>query len=542
MMRGLLPRRVDLSRLDRLSLLPEHPSQQGGGWPDSAQIQLLRACLLSGPEAGEAWNVWRRWRDLDQVDAASFRMLPLLYQNLVRQAPDAAELPRLKGIYRYFWARHQKILHQTRPVVGALRNADIPVLLTKGAALNFGAYAGRSIRPMDDLDVVVPFTRAREAQDVVERAGWKSIFRHPDRLVEIAHACHYEGPERAPLDLHWHVLHSDCSAAADALFWGRTIEASWEGESVRILHPADQLLHLCEHGVRYNLVAPLRWLADVALVLDAGWKNCDWEVLVVTAEKKDLTLPVQATLLYLQEHLNGEIPAEVFAALARVRPTLLARAHQVALAWPTPRGIHFWNQLPANLLGYLRLKRSDGYRRLWCDAASYLEVIHDLDRPLDAFVRHELRMLGTHLLDRLRALWPGSGSVLWQAGKTGAGVTWDAYGAEPYGGHFFCWCKPKASFRLPASARGRILEVELPPIPELWSDLQGRGLQAFIDGVPTELEVSGEDGTCLRTTLVSREKQSGAGMVFQLRVEHPLRVDGDARLLGFPLRALRLVD
>jgi len=513
--------------------------RQGGCWPTSSQRLLLRASLLRGPGIIQAWQEWRKNDDLDYVDTASFRLLPLLYHNLASFDPTAAELPRLKGIYRYFWAGSQMTLRLNQPVLQALTEAGIPVMLCKGAALNLTAYAGKGVRPMDDMDVTVPFAQATQAQAVVERAGWRSLCRHPGKLAEIAHACHYEGPGRAQLDLHWHVLHGDCHPEADLVFWARTEQRVWEGLPVHILSPADQFFHACEHGARYNGVAPLRWLADTALVLDASGEKMDWEALVNVARIKDLTLPVRDTLVYLREHLDRSVPDHVVQTLSQHTPSLLARVDYAVLQWPIPRSIGFWNRLLISLLGYLRFKRSCGYRRVLKDMGSYLWVMHNLDRPLLSHILIELKRTLAYLLLHFRIQLERKPRLLWLAGMPKNGTTWDLYDAEPFGTRLFCWSKPKALFHLNVAEKTRFLELELAAFPAVWWDLQARGFRAMAGGCPVEVEAQGAGSRRILLKLPREEGMSRTPLLLDLRVDQPLEPEGDARSLGLPLCAIR---
>jgi hypothetical protein len=46
------------------------------------QIHLLHAALCSGDAAHNAWYRWRKTTGFEQLDVASYRLLPLLLRNL----------------------------------------------------------------------------------------------------------------------------------------------------------------------------------------------------------------------------------------------------------------------------------------------------------------------------------------------------------------------------------------------------------------------------------------------------------------------------
>ena len=472
---------------------------------------------------------------VDYLDAASFRLIPLLCHNLSPRADTIPEYPRLKGIFRFFWARHQQMLRHWRSIVQRLIESGIPVILSKGAALNLTAYGKSALRPMEDIDVLVPNAQAQEAIKVLEDAGWTSLFRNHYRLVEWAHACHFAGPDDAQLDLHWHLLHSDCRPDADTGFWERSQHVNWSGLKIRILGPTDQLLHTCEHGARYNVIAPIRWLADASLVLRQSQADIDWDLLVETAREKDITLPVYETLEYLKSEFDADIPADTLRSLKQKKPTVLARLYQRSLRLPTPKGITFWNQLPSNILAYTLLKRALRYRRFFRDLPVYLELIHNLDRPLGKFIRHQISLAFAMRYQRFRARFPGRHLTPWSASRNRTGITWDTYAPEVFKGKLFCWTKSKARFSVPNSGTIKHITLKLPPIPGVREDLVQRGFEALIDGERLGEQNSKSSRNTLTYTMPRRYTDTASGFLLELRVDQPLPAPGDTRTLGIPL-------
>jgi len=78
-----------------------------GFLPSSVQSSLLRASLSDGPEALQAWQDWRAATDIDTLDQESYRLLPLLYDNLRRLGVDDPVLVRYRSVYKHMWYRNQ---------------------------------------------------------------------------------------------------------------------------------------------------------------------------------------------------------------------------------------------------------------------------------------------------------------------------------------------------------------------------------------------------------------------------------------------------
>jgi len=529
--------------------LPQFVSYFGGGcWPTPSQRLLLRACLLQGEKAQIAWSDWRALSSIDLVDAGSFRLMPLLYANLTANHIETTELPRLRGVYRYFWSKHKQLVHFSLPAIKCLNEAGIPVMLIKGAALNITAYADKALRPMSDIDVLIPHNRAREAIDKIESIGWTSRFRNHHQLVEVAHACHFIGPGNTELDLHWHLLHSDCSPQADRGFWDRSIPNVWNGIPMRVPSTADQLLHACEHGPRYNLVPPLRWLSDATLLIKQLCNGMEWDCLSQTSREKDITLPVLETLHYLRRELDQSIPESVLDDLNRVRPSLLASIHHRVMRWPTPRGLTFWNQLPSNFFGYLRWKRSCGYKNLWRDLFAYLGLMHNLDRSTKSYIRDQLKLALAIWRARLRVIplritkrISGQPMVLWDPTVKDSDITRDVHALEQYKYVPFRWTKPYAKFTFATPVAFRYMEIQLPPIPAVLQGIHDRGFYVLVNGQKLSVSQFQSSKNRICFNLPPNLTPDRSVLVLELRVATPFIAQNDTRGLGLPLSGIRLL-
>ena len=93
-----------------------------------------------------------------------------------------------------------------------------------------------------------------------------------------------------------------------------------QGVPTLALNPADQLFHVCVHGLRWNSVPPLRWVADALMILNSS-PEIDWNRLVTQARQRRLVLSLRKALTYLRDLLDTPIP-----------PTILQRLQQIPLS------------------------------------------------------------------------------------------------------------------------------------------------------------------------------------------------------------------
>ena len=301
-------------------------------YPSADQELLLRAALMPGETAERAWVRWREATG-DQFDLGSLRLLPLVYRNLAAHGSDDPWMGRLKGIYRRTWFLNQALLDRTATAVGRLEAAGIPTLLLKGAGLTLAHYRDMGARPMDDADVAVPCGRALEALAVLAEDGFRAERPVSKDDLVLGHAETLAAPGGERIDLHWDVL---WRAGRDELLWEAAVPAELRGIATRTLCPTDHLLQVCGHAAYWNRIHPVRWVADVHVVLRSAGPEVDWDRLVSRAAERELTLPLADALDYVRGRFGAPVPADVVPRLRGPAVRALRRVtHRVAALPPS---------------------------------------------------------------------------------------------------------------------------------------------------------------------------------------------------------------
>lgn len=285
--------------------------------PNCQEDLLLRAALWQGQPAQDAFEEWLAQVDLERLDIAARRLLPLLYLNLRAMGVRHPAMESLQKAYRYFRVLNQMMFVRGAEALRTLAAADIPTMVLKAAALIPLYYRDPGARPMGDLDVAVPTTRAREAMQVLSEIGWTPQHRALDEFdqsyFENNYAHNLKHRDGFNLDLHRHVMYHDMRPNADDEFWAAAIPVDFIGVPTLGLNPADQLLHAGTHGIYWNELSPVRWVADMYLVVQKA--NVDWARLLEQTRVRRLVLQMRDTLGYLQSNMNAPIPQEVLAEL-----------------------------------------------------------------------------------------------------------------------------------------------------------------------------------------------------------------------------------
>lgn len=309
-------------------------SHRAAWLPTPRQLLLLRACLWHGEEALAAWTDWRGGEaDLANAERGSLRLLPLLYLNLGPQLPSGPDKGWLKDTYRESWTANQLGLKVGGRAIEALRATGADVLVLKGAALVNTVYGDLGARPMGDVDLAVRPEWAGAAVRALQGVGLAAIEGDPERLLAARHSLAFRDPDGQEVDLHRAML---WRPGLDEEFWAGSIEAEVAGARVRILSPADQLLHVCAHGAAWNPVHPVRWAADAFKILETAGESFAWDRLIAMAEHGRLSLPLQDALSCLATELRAAVPSGAIRELEAIPVSRVERrAHRATAQAPS---------------------------------------------------------------------------------------------------------------------------------------------------------------------------------------------------------------
>jgi hypothetical protein len=272
-----------------------------------------------------AWDEWRTRVPLDDADFPSQGVFPLVYRNLSRLGVDDPDLGRLKGHLRRALYLNHMLFAAAGDALEALHEAGIETLLLKGAPLAILRYGSPGLRPMADVDILVPTDRALAAIRLLRERGWDPVDdRDPERWIELQHS---EGFRRrsdgAMIDLHWNAL---IQPFRDDDLWSAAIDIEIGGVPTRAPCATDQLLLAIVHGFHHDeFPSTLLWIADSAVLLGSAGENIAWDRLVDAARRRELTIPLAAGLEYLRG-LLGIVPEAVISELACSRTRRLERA------------------------------------------------------------------------------------------------------------------------------------------------------------------------------------------------------------------------
>jgi hypothetical protein len=303
-----------------------------GLWPTYEQSLVLKAALLPAEPARAAFHEWLALADFEgDFDNGTFRLLPLLYSNMRRHGIEHGIMSRLKGIYRLTWYKNNKLFHDLHPVIEALSVAGIPIMLLKGVPLALLYYRNVALRPMADIDVLVPPEMVSQALAEMTRFAHTPFALASSDYLKYRHAMQYWSESSGEIDLHWHALYETCDGNYDDVFWKTARPLEFNGIRCQVPDATWMFFHTVIHGVRWNAEPPIRWIADAMTILRSTDNEIDWIEMSDYAHKLKLSYRLHLGLDFLKKNFLAPVPDSILLQLKNGSVSIVERLENTCI-------------------------------------------------------------------------------------------------------------------------------------------------------------------------------------------------------------------
>ncbi len=262
------------------------------------------------------------------TEAHSQGVAPLVYWKL-SQAGNLSFLPdfarsELRAAYAATWMINQKILQELEVLAHLFDKAGIPTVVLKGACFALTIYPDIGLRPMGDLDILVPRVKLDQAVQIANNLGYADAV--PDAAPDLNdlighHAClrKLESPGHL-LEIHDSLVAEQSFSYAVPMdwFWEQTRpleDAKYPG--LRMLTPSAQLLFAAAHAMLQHggQNAPLRWFYDIDQLVRSYRQELDWQALLAQARLFEWGSALSAALARAVTCFDTPLPAPLRADL-----------------------------------------------------------------------------------------------------------------------------------------------------------------------------------------------------------------------------------
>ncbi len=268
---------------------------------------------------------WKNLAENAQIEGVA----PLAYWNLSRSGKISA-LPQssqqaLRAAYAQTWKQNLDIFNELEILAREFSRANIPVVLLKGACFALTIYPDIGLRPMGDLDLLVPLTKLNEAVKIAKTLGY--VDAKPEAAPGLRELLNHEiclqktGARSITLEIHKSLIADKTFKYSVPIdwFWTQTEPLNnARFPSLLMLTPTAQVLYAAAHAMLQHggRIAPLRWFVDLDRLIRFYGQRMDWDLLLSQAGVFEWSSALDAALAQTRMYFDTPIPASVRAKLS----------------------------------------------------------------------------------------------------------------------------------------------------------------------------------------------------------------------------------
>ncbi len=232
-----------------------------------------------------------------------------------RQHLAGASAPALAAARAKVGRDNMLLIGRAEQALDALLGCGVRPIALKGLDLIHRVYTFDQ-RALDDIDLLIPPDRLRDALAALEAAGWR-VPPEPKRTHYIRSShhlpLHAPGPLNVMLELHWDLAQQGRFSVDPDGILERGVALEVGGRSILRCDDHDLVAHFLLHHLAHYFDVRLKWLIDLQrLVSQPGF---DWARVVERVRHWGATVACGSALVHLHKLDPALIPAGVRRAL-----------------------------------------------------------------------------------------------------------------------------------------------------------------------------------------------------------------------------------
>lgn len=282
--------------------------------PPPALLQFLRVLPEHAdelPRLMAAMDAEALVREATHHGLAAYVLHTLQRWQQVLPSEQALEL-RKQGVS--LGAKVFKLQRLLEACLDVLATAGIVPVLLKGFGVGKRYYPEPYLRPMGDVDILVPRAQLNASVAALQTLGLVSPDAHLEAWARENHHHVLLHGERGTVEVHFHGLTGFGTTLDGEELYARSVEAELSGRRVRYLKLEDEVIYLGTHAAQH-LLQRLSWVFDLKLIL-AAHPELDWAEVLASARHAGVQTPLYTALRALVRGLGGtQVPAYVLEAL-----------------------------------------------------------------------------------------------------------------------------------------------------------------------------------------------------------------------------------
>ena len=356
------------------------------------------------------------WDEISRL-AQELGVAPLLYSRVQDRPIPPSALQKLRTAYTHTAMHNTRVYHFLGQALDALSEANVPVILLKGAHLAKCVYGNIAVRPMGDVDVLVTPDKGLTAARVVESLGYKAVCAATrEWITKRHHLPHFTNEAGITLEVHagprFVNLRGPISDEEFAGLWERARDAEIDGRRVSALSPEDEILYLCLHASTADgFRVDLRPILDIAQVVERYADEIDWDAFIARARKWGYLRAACFTLRLAEMWAGAKLPSVISNLVTPEmnNPSTIAYVRKKLLSAPFEHYVAEFRTRDGMLVHSINLRAvygRKGYRfRLWWILGSVFPSAGDMRKAYPKIGRSAWRLMLAHATRIARAMW-----------------------------------------------------------------------------------------------------------------------------------------
>jgi hypothetical protein len=291
--------------------------------PSLIQRYLLNCCLANNKEFfATNWKHWKSQQNFEVLDYESFKLVPLLNEQLLKYHIEDENQPRYQGIYKKYWVNNIKQFSELPVVLNQLKEANILFKVIKNVAFTKMFYQSDGLLKIDGGDVFIRSADVAKTIDVLMKYGYflnnplitiSYILKHHKFIKQIS----FINRNNHQIVLHLHLFSILRPETVENEFWNNGLSFKLNNTSIPTFNHTQHLFYTIINAVSETSHPMLQWIVDVKAILKT--KQIDWEEFIFYTKNFNVGLLADFALNYLCNIHKLDIPENVLNMLSAVK-------------------------------------------------------------------------------------------------------------------------------------------------------------------------------------------------------------------------------
>ena len=253
------------------------------------------------------------------------KLLAQVYFNL--KDVDDSLLEQFKIDYKANTLNGKYYLNIAAQIARVFESNRIPYMFLKGIPIVLQTHQNFGVRPMTDIDVLVPPEKLEMAMQIlVEQFSMK--IRNYDLAFyhnNIIHAITLRRAANLQVDLHFYFHDFAYHTIHDNQLWATCQKVQLSSSQLGFIpSPSFLLYRTLIHGLDGKAH---RWVTDCVALVDFHGKTINWKEIFELAKKQKMLWPVINRLKFLKEEFSIPLPNEVELSIANEKVSILEQIY-----------------------------------------------------------------------------------------------------------------------------------------------------------------------------------------------------------------------